>query len=338
MINNILFRINAGDAHGLGHLSRNLVLADIFNKNEFTCKFLIETDNEQKTLEFIKHKSAKNFKIIFLHHGIDINNDINNIKNNYLIGKCFLILDHYNHDVEYHKALKINNIKWAQYDYKKENQIISDIVINANIGVKTIDYKAITNKKTKLCIGEKYALINKVFKKTLQSKIENKILIAMGGGAYPIQLMDMIKHIVANNDYIFDIITSDNRLTIELEFFKNVQCHKNPINIADIYARNQFAFVAGGVTTYELAYLDIPMILIPYTENQKQNAIIWQEYFSGISFSSIEIFTIILRKEGLKSIIKKLLQHYKKGTVIIDGNGAKRIVNKIIKFINEQSN
>ena len=336
MNNEILFRLTAGDKYGLGHLSRNLVLANIFFENNFSCKFIIETDNKKKILSFIKSKTNHDYGLVFLKQGISLNDDIQIIHENYILKKSFLILDHYNHDITYHKKLKKANIKWAQFDYKKKNTTLANVIINANIGVLHSEYLGLVNQDAKLCIGEKYAIINTAFKKTKQLKINNRILIAFGGGEYSKEITELIKEVISNKDYIFDIITSQDIVEVEFQYFNNIEIHNNPINIADIYARNQIAIVAGGVTTYELAYLKIPMILIPFAHNQLQNAILWDKFHFGISFLKIQIFIKDLKKNGLEHIISELNKKYVKRNVSIDGNGAERIVQHIKDFIYEK--
>lgn len=325
----ILFRLNAGKKNGMGHLSRNLALAEVFSANNLQCRFLIQTDDKDKVLSFLQSRNRTSIQAIFISEELNCDKDISKTIEHYESGKSFLILDHYDHDLHYQKKLKRAGIQWAQFDYKKEDQIIADIVINPNVGVTDSDYDDLIDSKTKLCVGERFAIISNVFKKTKVNPKPDRILIAMGGGNYPQEVVEMITALVSDKNYRFDLITTQNLFYKKLKEYSNVEIHKNPENIAGIYARNHVAVVAGGVTTYELAYLDIPMIIIPYTINQQENAKKWQELKYAIRFKSAPDFYSKL--SIFEEILVKLKEVYLKKDNIIDGLGSQRIFKSIIK-------
>lgn len=319
---------------GMGHLSRNLVLAEIFSANNFKCKFLIKTDEKDMVLSFLKSRKSTSIQTIFLSEEINSEKDIGRILEHYEIGNSFLVLDHYDHDLQYQKELKKAGVRWAQFDYKRKDPVVANIVINPNVGVSKYDYKGLIGDETKLCVGESFAIVNEVFKKTKVKPQRDRILIAMGGGEYPKEVVDMITALVLNKQYKFDVITTHNTLIRKLEKHINVEVHQNSQNIAEIYARNQAAIVAGGVTSYELAFLDIPMIVVPYTDNQRENAEKWQIVNHAIAYTSPKKFNQNLQENTLKLILSDLTNHYKKRSGFIDGKGAKRIV----EFIKQQAN
>jgi len=325
----ILFRLNAGRKFGMGHLSRNLTLAEVLSAQKIKSSFLIHTDNENKVISFLNSRNKTDYEFTFINEDLDTDNDISIILQHYVDGKSFLILDHYNHDLHYQEELKSAGIPWAQFDYKQENQIIADIVINPNVSVKESDYDRLISGDTKLCVGERFAIISEVFKKTEAKPQPDRILIAMGGGDYPQEVVDMIATLVSDESYRFDLITTQGLFNKKLKEKNNVEIHNNPNNIADIYGRNYAAVVAGGVTTYELAYLDVPMIVVPYTENQQKNAEIWQKVDHAIKFSSQQEFKNKLQTNSLKVILSDLFSRYKKRNKLIDGHGAERIVETI---------
>lgn len=333
MIDTIIFRLNAGNKYGLGHLSRNLALSLLFLESNFNCVFLIHTDNKRKIEDFIQ-KKKRIINAVFFEKYLNHEEDISSISQIYESNKSFLILDHYEHDFSYQLGLKNKKIKWAQFDYKKADKIIADIVINPNIGVKKSDYKTIVNRDTTVCVGENLAIIDREFLKLKLNKNPKRILISMGGGEYPKNILNLILFLVSNKKYYFDIISTQDLFNDKLNEFQNIQIHNNPQNIAKIYARNHIGIVAGGVTTYELAYLNIPMIVIPYTENQKNNAKIWQSENYAIMYSSSDRLISDINNFGLELIIEKLIIRYKHRKIFFDGKGVYRLFNKIRKIIN----
>lgn len=336
MVKEILFRVNAGKIYGMGHLSRNLALAEEFSENNFECKFLVQTDSKNKVMSFCRNKAS--FEIICFTEEFKADNDIKKIVEHYNYWKSFLILDHYNHDYYYQEELKKAGIHWAQFDYKKADQIIADIIINPNFGVKESDYQGFIGSQTKLCVGEKFAIIGGAFKKTKVIPEDDRVLIAMGAGNYPQEIIEMICALIKDSNYRFDLITTQNVFKKKLNEYNNVETHENPENIAYIYARNKIAVVAGGVTTYELAYLNIPMIVVPYTVNQQDNAEKLQELKLAIKYSSPEKFKKELQEKTLKVIQSDLYSHFKRKNELIDGQGVKRIVETFKKHFNGSTN
>lgn len=314
---------------GMGHLSRNLVLAEVFSANNFQCKFLIKTDDKDKVLSFLKSRNSTSIHSTFLSEEMNSEKDIGIILEHYDIGKSFLVLDHYDHDLQYQKKLRNTGIHWAQFDYKKEDQIFADIVINPNFGVKGSDYDGLIDTQTKLCVGVKFAIISEVFKKTKVKPQPDRILIAMGGGSYPQEVIDMISALVSDKNYRFDLISAQNLFNSKFKRFINVDVHDNPKNIADIYARNHVAIVAGGVTTYELAFLGIPMIVVPYAENQQKNTETWEKFNYAFKYSAPKKFKKNLQAKSLKVILSDLYSHFEKRSKLIDAKGAERIVETI---------
>jgi len=328
----VLFRLDAGKKFGMGHLSRNLALAEVFSAQKTQSKFLIHTDDEVKVLSFLKSRNKTGYDITFINEDIDSDKDVGIISQHYVHGKSFLILDHYDHDLHYQEELRSAGVRWAQFDYKIEDQIIADIVINPNVGVKDSDYDGLIGSQTNLCVGEKFAIIGEDFKKAEVKPQLDRILIAMGGGYYPQDVVDMIATFVSDMNYRFDLITTQGLFNTMLKEKNNVEIHNNPKSIADIYARNHTAVVAGGVTTYELAYLNIPMIIVPYSVNQLKNAIAWQLLDHAISFSTPVELTNQITASGVNQILTKLNDKYSKDQKTIDGFGAKRVCNAILKI------
>lgn len=318
----------------MGHLSRNLVLAEVFIANNYQCKFLIKTDDKDKVFSFLKSRNSTSIQLTFLSVEIISEKDIDRIFEHYDADNSFLILDHYDHDLHYQKKLKKAGVQWAQFDYKREDPIVANIVINPNVGVKESDYIGLIGHETKLCVGERFAIISDIFKKTKVKPQSDRILIAMGGGDYPQEVVDMITTLVSNKKYRFDVISTNIGLESKLEQHINVEIHQTSKNTADIYARNQVAVVAGGVTSYELAFLDTPMIVVPYTENQQENAVIWEKLNYALTYPTPEEFVKYLQLRNLKEILSELHRHYEKRSKLIDGKGAERIVKSIKKQFN----
>ena len=317
-----VFRLNAGKSYGIGHLSRNLVLSESLNKKGIETQFLIKSDNFDFIKEFIEGYKKIDFKLI--QDSISVVKDLNIIRE-----KCvednFLIIDHYEHNIDYYNFFKKNKIKWAQYDYGADKKIFSDIVINPNLGFAKSDYKNRVDDKTIICAGYKYLIINKSIRKIFNNYSSKKnILIAMGGGNYPEKVRSFIKKIINNISKNFIIISSD----IEVKKIKkeNVSISFGNLDFQKLYSNLSFAIVSGGVTSQEMAFLNIPMLIFPYSNNQKFNA----ENLTKMGYGKIinsDFSLEELNYDNLKTNNNKF----------IDGKGSERLAETIHHFLlNEQ--
>jgi UDP-2,4-diacetamido-2,4,6-trideoxy-beta-L-altropyranose hydrolase len=324
----ILFRVNAGKDSGLGHLSRNLTLAKEFFKVGFNCHFLVQSDDQEVVDDYFLYNDFPLNCVTFSQH-LSKDKDLSTLVEFFKNGRFdFLVLDHYNHDESYQLKLKEYQIKWAQFDYSASMPVHANVLINANIGVTEKLYQGLISESTQLCVGEKYAIISEKITRVKPSPEVDRILIALGGTEYSHELIAMINYVTKNTDFKFDIVTSIKKNLDRLDTRCNVIMHYAPDNPALIYAKCDVAIVAGGVTTYELAYLGVPMIIVPFATNQVKNAVLWRQYGFGVSFEKISDFLNQAEDFGFQFIINRVKNEFNP-TSKIDGLGSQRIVYKI---------
>ncbi|MDG5801024.1 hypothetical protein QA597_11695 [Marinilabiliaceae bacterium ANBcel2] len=331
----ILFRCNAGKRHGLGHLVRCKALAKEFYELGHEFFFLIKSDSRDKIIRFLYDDINVFDTVLILSDNISVEDDIKIVKEYYNKGFSFLILDHYEHDISYQQSLVKDGIRWGQFDYSADKKIEADVVINGNIAITKEKYKSITKSDAKLCVGFRYAILPKEIAEAVAQPQKGRILIAMGGGNYPQSIIDIIVDIVKDSSFTFDIVSNDNRLYELMQQVTNVHFHINLKETAFVYGRCECAIVAGGVTTFEIAALNIPMIIIPYVQNQKPNALAWEKMFFGITCDNILKFSQELQQKGLNYFINLVNDIAAKKQIRIDGRGAKRVVENIVTLLNK---
>lgn len=323
----ILFRLNAGKHSGLGHLSRNLTLAKSLKKFGILSTFIIKSDNYKFVSTFIKDNFI-NFEFNFIGVSLDYEYELNYIIELYKSSHSkLLILDHYDHDYEYCRSLKNQGINLCQYDFNAKNKILADIIINPNIGFSKKNYLNISKSNAIICAGHKYILIKDSLKNiqlkssSLNCSSKKNILIAMGGGEYPIEIINLILEITKKKEYNFTVISSDS--IIKKLNQNNLKVLFGNIDFDLIYSKTNISLVSGGVTTQELAFLKIPMLVYPFRSNQIINA-------SNLIANG-------LAKELNINKFDELLNFQVSQTskLKIDGLGAERISKVIYNYINK---
>jgi UDP-2,4-diacetamido-2,4,6-trideoxy-beta-L-altropyranose hydrolase len=324
---NILFRVDASENIGMGHLMRCLALSEELKKKGNKCYIL------SKILDDKVINKIKKFDIEF--YKIKQDNDIiffskkNDIK--------WIITDSYNINKEYIKSLKNENFKVLSIDDNAIIHYFSDIVVNQNIGAEILKYSA--EKYTKFLLGPKYAILRDELLRRSEKKNKEsveKILIMLGGTDSNNLTLKILKSLEKiNKNYVFFVIVGlFNPFYEQLKDFSeksktNIKLLKSPENMAEIYLESDLAISAGGTSCYELSYFGIPNIILTIADNQinsakafdKKNVSIYLGHKSEISTK--DIWKKIEELVNNKSIRKTMRNN---GRKLVDGKGKKRIV------------
>ncbi len=321
---NVLFRLNAGKKNGLGHLTRNIYLSDELRSRNLKTQFLIKADKTIFIKNFISKKKV-NLNVRYINQYITVEDElaiIDEICN--LENIKIVIIDHYDHTIRYLRSIKKNNVILVNYDINKKRNYVSDLIINPNFGFNKNDYNEKVKDYARLCIGEKYLIINPMInnKKFNKTKKEN-ILISFGGGKYPKKIVNLIDKITENKHQKFIIISSDYEISQIKK--RNTKVYFGNLDYSKIFSSLKFAIVSGGVTSQELAYLRIPMLIYPYSKNHKIST-------TGLINHRLAVKATTHQLLNLNNFETKRFYHKFK----IDNKGIKRISKKIsMAFISE---
>lgn len=168
-----------------------------------------------------------------------------------------VIFDHYDIGYEYEKEIQERSgVKIFVIDdnYKKH---YCDFLLNQNLYAQKEKYQNLVPNYCKIYCG--MPLIRKEFKNIVKKDRatleKNKILVTMGG-ADP-------QNITAK---ILQDITAIKNISITV-----VEKYVDAENMAQLMNEADIVITSGGITIFELLYLNVPMICIAIAENQKQN-------------------------------------------------------------------
>ena len=325
-------RVDMGGKIGSGHFFRCLAIAKELQKHKKRIIFLIT-----KKKNFLKHMNEK-IEYIELQKGTELKK-INECKK--LSNKINLfIIDLPQHNELYSKKLGLA-VKKIIFDDIGNKEIECEMIVNGTL-VKKFQKYTILNKKTKVCLGPKYAILREQFyknkKKFRISKKIKKILITFGGND--------------ENDYSYKIskilIQKDFQITVVLgptyknykkilEFskkYKNLKIKQNVKNISKLFLSQDLVICSVGITVYELSCIGIPFIMIPDTNLQNIMANEIQKKGIGKNFGYIT--------KKLNNLESNLVQLDSfeirnemsiKSKKIIDGKGTLRITKNLLKII-----
>ncbi|MDI3546983.1 MAG: hypothetical protein PWR10_635 [Halanaerobiales bacterium] len=347
----IAFRVDGGSSVGMGHLVRCLALANAF-PGQTGIIFITKSESGVNQL---LHQHG--FEMINIFSGLDYDGEIATVKDIIINEEIdILITDSYQIEQNYLNQMKevvkllVTIHDFAPYAFP------SDIFINGNIYAQDLEYSSLTGK-TRFLLGTKYTLLRDEFsdlpKRRLNKRVR-RILVTVGGGD-PLNLSSKIiralklvnEKITGDNleemdnlhvDLVigpaFNNLTEIIKVTRDMEL--EIALHFNIHKISNLMLNCDLAVSAGGSTLYELAATGTPALALLQAENQALAA----QYFekAGIIINLGPGDRV--KEEELVNSILDLGQNYERrcrmsqqGQLLVDGQGARRCVKKILKNI-----
>ena len=283
---NFLFRCDASEELGLGHLSRCITLAKrIQTENGCNIFFAIKRNNIASKIlknvfsyyEFDKSKGNYESWLTSLMKNLKINRLILDIRND--INKDYII------KIKRNLKLKVFTI-----DDPEEKRIFTDIAIYPPVPqLKNMNW---SNFNGKLKIGWEYVIVKNEFLQSYPKKnnLKTTILISMGG-TDPLNMIHFILSslIYVHKDFKLLIILgpgykrtkSINKLLNKSKL--DFELYTNPSNFSDIASTVDFAIISFGQTAYELLALNIPSLYLCLTTDHHKSSEVFSINNFGIS-------------------------------------------------------
>ena len=334
--NRILFITAGGKAKkqelGLGHVYRTINLAKQFQKRNVF--FLVEDYGGSKKI-FSENNFNKNIfsikpKLLFKEHL----NMIKKIIYKYLINT--IIVDKYKISQSYIDKLR-NLAKVVVVRDLQEINFEADILVNGFIGFKNQKY---TNKiGTKFLLGPKYQILNKSFSQKHTKNSKSIDILATFGGFDEKNISDILA--VSLESFISKLTIkviqgpvaskSKKLLSLQKKYPKNLIVIQKTRDMAKEIQNAKFGICSGGLTTYEFAALGVPFGIICDEDHQLITAKEWSKHKIAKNLGLINPNSDKKIKKLIKNFVDDLIVLKKKSNTV-DGLGAKRVANEILKI------
>ena len=326
---------------GTGHFIRSLALAQRFSFYGYDPVFVSSCllSDHQKLLEDV------GYGMELVQVDIGEKDDANTTK---MLAKnlnaSWIILDGYSFSEEYQKSLRGCSPKVAIIDdYYSATGYPVDAIINYNLYAEDSPYQKQGSQA--LClIGPRYSILRSRFldfrrKKPLNDTVRN-VLVTLGGTDTQGRTAWVIEGIEQSGLEYEELIVingkgSANELIINEKEGLNhgIKIIRGTNEMPELMDWADFVITAGGTTTYELLYMAKPFITILAAENQRMNAIELEKRGISRLINGMEIKDT----SKLSAVIKEVSQSYEKrremvekGSSLVDGFGANRIVSNLI--------
>lgn len=351
----LLFRVDGNPDIGSGHIMRCLSIADAGHKTGEECLFVVASNHFSEVIKGHDHK------VYLLNSDYkDLFSDLDRMKQLIETQKpTALFIDSYQVSFDYMLALweacKEIGCRLVYVDDVIAFAYPCDILLNYNIygQDKESEYVKLYEKRRMLCpkllLGTKFAPLRAEFQELPKRNVRRqaqKILISTGG-ADPDHLAKEFAKYIVNNDlkfkhfYFHFIIGAMNNDRSEIEKLTemndSIVLHDNVQYMQQLMSDMDLAISAAGSTLYELCATQTPAITYILADNQILGAKKFEEY--KILYCAGDIRE--LKTNFVKGVLEEAVRlsgDYKERVriadrqrSIVDGNGAKRIIEVVCK-------
>jgi UDP-2,4-diacetamido-2,4,6-trideoxy-beta-L-altropyranose hydrolase len=284
---NFLFRCDVSPRVGMGHLKRCMVLAEELKQRGSSIFFLLRSEHF-KTPQELKSLCDGLYFLDWKINPIDDAQEVVRFCRSYRIK--ISIIDHYRGNEDYQTQLYNAQIKWLQFDSCRQKRLWANWVLDPTLTSEQCDYQSARKfADTVFLLGPRYALLRPEFSR-LQSETEcrqlvKKILLTFGGGddgGVTVFVLEALRPIDPGIERVV-LVSSANPRTADIKNWIQVNStiattlRVDEKEIARRMSEADIAITAGGMTTFETAAMGLPTLIVQIADNQRRNAMGWQE-------------------------------------------------------------
>lgn len=223
-----------------------------------------------------------------------------------------------------------------------------DVLVNYNIYGDMLPYRDnMAKEDVELLLGTKYVPLREEFRNTeytLRKTAEHVLITTGGSDKYNLAGL-IVEKAMKNKELcglqyhvISGMFNQNLSFLRELEEkYPNVHIHQNVTDMAELMKQCDVAITAGGSTMYELCAVGVPMIAFSFVENQKRQVETFAKRelvsFGGDYESQRETMMdeVMIYLKKLAGSFEERKKYSERGKAIVDGHGAGRIAEKLIK-------
>jgi UDP-2,4-diacetamido-2,4,6-trideoxy-beta-L-altropyranose hydrolase len=258
----------------------------------------------------------------------------------------WLVLDGYHFTSDYQRAIRDSGLRLLIIDdYNHQPRYHADLLLNQNASAECFQYSCDTD--TALLLGTKYVLLRKEFlargdRAREVPTVARKVLITLGG-AVPENAMIKVIHalkLVKVKGLEAKIVVGPasprlDRLEEEIQKNQAEIANFQIVRKADmpgLMGWADAAVSAGGSTCWELAFLNVPFLIIVLAANQKANAEGLEKAGAAINLgwhTEVNAQMIASTLETFLSDRERRLTLAIEGRRILDGRGVERVLERL---------
>ncbi|MFZ5994610.1 MAG: UDP-2,4-diacetamido-2,4,6-trideoxy-beta-L-altropyranose hydrolase [Thermodesulfobacteriota bacterium] len=343
---NLVIRADAGTEIGTGHVMRCLALAQAWQDAGGQAIFAMAT--KAPNLE----SRLKSEGIEVVHLAVEPGSVEDATATASLAqeaGATWIAADGYRFDTRYQRMVKGCGARLLMMDdYGHADRYHADVILNQSANGNEDFYEKIESY-TSLLLGPRYALLRREFLKWRgwsreTPEVGHKLLVTLGGSDpdnISLKVIDSIKmlshsdlevkiiagpsnmHVSGLKHTIYERSVNGQRSTV------NISLLSAPHNIPELMAWADLAISAAGITCWELAFMQLPALLLVVADNQ--NCVADRLEVAGAAINLGRQSAV--SPPGISRVLLRLLRDRgereamaRSGRNLVDGEGAARVV------------
>ena len=329
----------------MGHLNRCAEIARALRASGGTPYFLVRTEDTEEVTSFLaKRKLFESAQ--FIAPDVPAIDDARRTAKMYGdIGAEMLLVDHYRSALKYQEVLEDAGCRWTQFDYRRSGPLRAHIVVNADPSASKEEYQPLVASHTRLLLGPDYGVIREELKDMSISLPDGQgnavdILMLFGAGDAKggfEKVSDLLRDAARGEEVQMHWATTSanpnyRKLAELASQADDVSLYLDTTLLALLMRHATFAVTAGGSTTFELAFFEKPMLIVPIAENQYRLAKAWEK--KGVAQATPPLRELeSISMETIAALRNQAAKKYQSQS-LVDGKGAERIVKELSQHVN----
>jgi UDP-2,4-diacetamido-2,4,6-trideoxy-beta-L-altropyranose hydrolase len=336
---NLLFRTDASVSIGTGHLMRCLALAQAWQDKGGRALFAMA----QTTPAIQTRLASEHCEELSITSEPGSNGDANQtIAFAREHQAAWIVVDGYQFDANYQRALKAAGCKILFVDdYGHAAPYSADVVLNQNASASA-EYYVNRDPRTRLLLGPQYCLLRREFAPWRDwsrdvSAVGRRVLVMMGGSdpenftalvmqavaAAEIEALETRIVVGGSNPHFESLQRSADRNAERITIWRSVS------QMAELMAWADVAISSAGTTSWELAFMQLPSVLLALVEHQWPVAEVLGASQSAISLGRVSETDERKIAQALRELLsngKQRKEMAANGRRLVDGRGVDRVM------------
>ena len=197
----------------------------------------------------------------------------------------WLVVDHYGIDKDWENIVSLTGAKIFVIDDLADRTHFADVLLDQTFGRSAIDYKKLVNDNCRLLVGSDFALLRPEFRKYRTRAVEqrksrklNNLLVSLGGvdkDNFTQRVLQTLENCDLPSNLDISVVVGEkcpwiSQLTdAAAQFDGDCKLLVGVQNMAALMARADLAIGASGTSSWERCALGLPSIQLIIAENQR---------------------------------------------------------------------
>lgn len=339
----LIIRADAIGQMGTGHVMRCFALAQAWSNTIGDVVFLTACLNPV----LLKKLRDATFKVHVIDHPYPDGRDWDVTKS--IITEypnAWIVLDGYHLDEVYQKRVKETGNRVLVIDDTAHLQHYhADIILNQNLHAEHLIYSH--DPDTKLLLGTRYTLLRKEFYRwaDLERKVSgvaHRVLVSFGGTDTENQTLKVVRALQKVDTSTFETVVVVGTSNSHIEEIETLVCESSvPIRLiqdtddmAELMAWADVAITSAGSTTWELAFMGLPALVIATAENQTNVAVEVERLGAAQNLGWYDGLSELEISEALRALLLDSQRRQTMsvdGSAVVDGHGAERVCSALVE-------